>query len=129
MVREGLREALGADRLERWFGTVEFQREPSGDVVLGVPNLFIRDWIEQRYLVTINTVVATALGQAHFSGQVRLKVMGKLYREFRREEARFRSAGDTAGTAGAIGDESSSDPGGGGREPADVTRRRAGAAP
>lgn len=86
-VRDALRARLGEDRYRRWFGFSHFERSSSDGLVVevGVPNLFIRDWIERSYLEDLRVVCREHAG----TEQVRLRVAGEPFRRFRDAEREF----------------------------------------
>ncbi|MEM7166987.1 MAG: chromosomal replication initiator protein DnaA [Planctomycetota bacterium] len=102
-----LETSLSAEKVARWFGSTSLLADDGAVVTVGVPNLFIQEWVQQRYLGAVQASVAARLG----ARRVKLRVDGQLYREFRRDEARFLEAqplaalGENApapGRAGAV---------------------------
>lgn len=80
-----LRAELGEEKVERWFVHAQVLQDDGQVFSLGVPNLFIQEWIQQRYLPALERIVTERIGVR----RVRLRVDGELYREFRRAESEF----------------------------------------
>lgn len=91
-VRNDLRELLGAERFDRWFSAFSVVEDDGATVTLGLPNLFIQDWIQQRYRGELERAIAARFG----ARALRLRVDGELYRRFRREESAFLEAASSA---------------------------------
>ena len=43
---------------------------PTGEVVLGAPNQFTREWVKDRYLGEVKAALAEAMGQPCLSVQI-----------------------------------------------------------
>lgn len=84
-VLSDLESTLSPEKVGRWFGSTSLLQDDGHVVTVGVPNLFIQEWIQQRYMEDVQTAVASRVG----ARRVKLRVDGELYREFRRAEARF----------------------------------------
>jgi chromosomal replication initiation ATPase DnaA len=48
-VRDSLRADLGERAFDLWFGRSRVTSLQRGVLTIGVPNLFIRDWVDDRY--------------------------------------------------------------------------------
>lgn len=84
-VLDELAQSAKAERIARWFSATELLEQSDDRWVVGVPNRFIREWIEQRYLPTLEQIVRNRYGVE----ELRLKVDGELYRQFRKDESDF----------------------------------------
>ncbi|HVJ80829.1 MAG TPA: DnaA/Hda family protein [Planctomycetia bacterium] len=61
---EKLRERLGADRFDLWFGAnapISLERE---SIVVAVPNRFYQDWLEAEFQGELSAACASAFGKA-----------------------------------------------------------------
>lgn len=84
-VLDDLAESLGQDGVTRWFAATQLVEDDGRAITVGVPNLFILNWIEQRYRTFLESSCRRCLG----TRTLRLKVDGRLYRQFRRAESEF----------------------------------------
>lgn len=91
-VREGLRADLGERTFELWFGRCTAVSLQRGVLTVGVPNLFIRDWVEDRYSRRIAQLASEALGA---EVQAAVKVDPELFREMRARTERMEAAAET----------------------------------
>jgi chromosomal replication initiator protein len=66
-----LREALNENTFTTWFEHVEPLRISDGELLLGVPNDFTRDWIEGHFLGLIETALAETAGERSVRFKVR----------------------------------------------------------
>jgi chromosomal replication initiator protein len=62
-VSSRLREALNENTFSTWFAHVEPERLSDGEFVLGVPNQFTRDWIDNHFLDLISAAVGEIAGE------------------------------------------------------------------
>lgn len=92
-----LHESLGGDRFERWFSSTKIVGDDGATVTFGVPNLFIEGWIRQRYRPELERAIAAVIGRR----EVRFRVDGELFQQFRREEAQFLRQAPPPGVEGA----------------------------
>lgn len=92
-----LQESLGEDRFERWFSSTKIVGDDGAAVTIGVPNLFIEGWIRQRYRPELERAIAAVVGRR----EVRFRVDGELFQQFRREEEKFLRQAPPAGVDGA----------------------------
>ncbi|MGE3163721.1 MAG: chromosomal replication initiator protein DnaA [Planctomycetota bacterium] len=90
-VLEDLGQTLTRDGVARWFAASALLDDDGQEITVGVPNLFIQNWIEQRYRALLEAACGRCLGPR----RVRLKVDGKLYRQFRQAETDFLSQSST----------------------------------
>ena len=81
-VKDRLRSEVGDRLFEMWFARISLLGLNRGVFTLGVPNLFIREWIEEHYGASLKQMVSEEVGAAV---RVALKVDPDLFREQRRE--------------------------------------------
>ncbi|HYC79003.1 MAG TPA: DnaA N-terminal domain-containing protein, partial [Planctomycetota bacterium] len=85
-VQELLRAELGERTFELWFARCRVLSLSRGVLTLGVPNLFIRDWVEDRYGRRIGQLATEVLGA---EVQAAVKVDPDLFREMRARTERM----------------------------------------
>ncbi len=90
-VRESLRTDLGERTFELWFGRSRVVGLVRGVLTLGVPNLFIRDWVDERYGRRIAQLAGEVLGA---EVQAAIKVDPEMFREMRARTERMEAAVD-----------------------------------
>lgn len=95
--KERLRAEMGERLFEVWFSRTSLLGLNRGVLTIGVPNLFIREWIDEHYGATLRQMVSEEVGA---SLRVSLKVDPDLFREHRRERRREEDSVDEPG-AGA----------------------------
>lgn len=61
-VREMLREAIGSENVETWFGPATFQGVRGRNAVLSLPNKFFVDWITDQYRAPLLEAVQKIFG-------------------------------------------------------------------
>jgi chromosomal replication initiator protein len=108
-VLEDIRSQVGPQRLSLWFSNLHALDITREAVTVGVPNLFVRDWLASNFSHIFRASVATQFGRPL---EVDFKISPKLFQETRRraldadaglvaEGAAAASSGDA--TAGATG--------------------------
>ena len=96
-VRDRLREEIGTKLFDMWFGRCSVLSLRRGTLTLGVPNLFIREWIEEHYSSALAQLVSEELGA---SVSVTIKVDPSLFRQMQEVKRReMQPLQDTASTA------------------------------
>ncbi len=95
-----MRSLLGDERSQRWFGALTVLEDDGNTITLGVPNLFVLEWIEQRYLPQLEAAASRLLGPR----KMKLHVDGRLFRRFREDEAEFlrRQAAEAQSSPGPV---------------------------
>lgn len=71
-----LREEIGEDRHDMWFGSVRLLGLRRGTMTVGVPNLFYRDWIASHYRTAMVHAAESVLG---ITPRMDLRVDPELY--------------------------------------------------
>ncbi len=61
VLRDDLRLKLGEELFERWIAPLKVISDAGDEICLGVPNLFVQDWIRKRYLPVIEAVLCENL--------------------------------------------------------------------
>jgi chromosomal replication initiator protein len=92
-IRERLREEMGERLFSMWFERSSIISLKRGVLAIGVPNLFIREWVEEHYGDAVGRVAAEEIGTPV---QIAVKVDPDLFREMRRDTARIEDAIDPA---------------------------------
>jgi len=85
---EALSEKVGDSRFNLWFKNTELADVTDKVATLGVPSLFVRDWLDDHYRSVLEEVLASELGE-----RVRIvfRVEPKLFQASRRREAETKS--------------------------------------
>jgi chromosomal replication initiator protein len=96
-VRDALRADLGERTFELWFARSRIVALQRGVLTVGVPNLFIRDWVDDRYGRRLAELATEALGA---EVQVAVKVDPDLFREMRARTERIEESVETEGAEG-----------------------------
>ena len=90
-VEEDLRTRFGKDSaIDRWLEMIRFLGHDSQALCLGVPNRFVLEWFEKKYLVGLKEILRRRCGLVV---DVRLKVDGTLFQELRRTQERVLGRG------------------------------------
>ncbi len=82
-VLERIRSKVGPNRFNLWFHSIELLSLNARRVELGVPNLFIRDWLQEHFLDVLEEAFAEEMSERP---TVRLTISGKLFRQSRQAE-------------------------------------------
>ncbi|HRU04811.1 MAG TPA: chromosomal replication initiator protein DnaA [Candidatus Brocadiia bacterium] len=83
-VLEDIKAEIGDRRYNLWLGHIELIRFDEERVEIGVPNLFIQEWLEKHFRGLVEKACATRLGA---SPEIKFVIAGKLFRDSR-EKAR-----------------------------------------
>lgn len=87
-VRAELRGKLGEERFERWIAPLKVLSRSGEEIRLGVPNRFVQDWIEKRYLAAVDSAIVSVVGERPCGEpRVTLVIDAVLFRERRKEQA------------------------------------------
>lgn len=84
-VLEQIREAIGPQKFQLWFLATSLIDVDERTAVIGVPNVFTRDWLERRFTGEVSRALETALGR---SVDVSFRIDAELYRNRRSEIAK-----------------------------------------
>ncbi len=76
-VQENIQERLGHRRYSLWFQQTELMSSSGGDLVVGVPNIVIQQYLERRYRDAVQAAVEELLGERL---EVRFDVAPRLFR-------------------------------------------------
>ena len=98
-VLEGVRREIGPERFNLWMRNTKPLRLEEGELVVGVPNLFILEWVHTHYGEVISAQAAEALGEPV---RIRFEVDGSLFRQRRREQVEQEEAFLTAAARGKL---------------------------
>jgi len=79
-VQESIRERLGHERYSIWFRQTEPMAGGPGELVVGVPNVIIQQYLALRYTDAVESAVAELTGRPV---RVRFDVAPRLFREMR----------------------------------------------
>jgi len=98
-VLDGVRREVGCDRFNLWFRNTKAVGADEEELVVGVPNLFVLEWLQTHYEQLVASCAEAVTGQ---SVRVRFTVDGGLFRQRRREQADQEAAFLTAEARGAL---------------------------
>ena len=83
-----MEERLGSERYQMWFSSLSLVEDTGSKLTFGVPNLFIRDWVERKFMEDLRAAVRDVVESER---AIDLRVDGELFRQFRKDEAEFRA--------------------------------------
>jgi len=98
-VLEGVRREIGPDRFNLWLRNTKPLGVHDGELVVGVPNLFVLEWVKTHYGGLIASCAESAAGGPV---RVRFEVDGSLFRRRRREQTDQETAFLTAASRGRL---------------------------
>ena len=99
-VLEEIKNSVGEQRFSLWFSNLRPLQLEGDTVTLGVPNLFVREWLETHFHDILRTCIARQLGKAP---KVRFLIDPKLFRDGRAKELEAGAAIVAEGAAQAKG--------------------------
>ena len=79
-VLDDIKEQVGEQRFSLWFCNLRPIRTSGDTITLGVPNLFVQEWLENHFLDVLRQSLANHLGKAP---QVKFLIDPKLFQESR----------------------------------------------
>ena len=82
-IQESLKRRLGFQRYSIWFQQAELMSLDQSSVVVGVPNVIIKQYLDQKYKAPVQEAVAELLGR---SVEVSFDVAPRLLRKLRTQE-------------------------------------------
>lgn len=85
---EALCQRVGESRSRLWFQNIELVEFSEGVATLGVPSLFVRDWLEDHYREVLAEVFSEETGEPV---SVAFRIDARLFRASRRREAEART--------------------------------------
>ena len=88
-----IRKHIGEQRFHLWFKNTRLLFLNDRELEIGVPNVFVRSWIEDNFVKEITTCVEHVVG---LTPRVRFKVDGKLFEETHRVQTRHGNAPNAA---------------------------------
>ena len=94
-IRERLRGEIGERFFEMWFERSRVLSLKRGVLAVGVPNLFIREWVEEHYGAVLNQISSDEIGAPV---KIAVKVDPSLFREMREETEKIEEVVDTSGS-------------------------------
>ena len=77
-----LKELVGAKRFQLWFKQTKCINWQNGHLVIGVPNLFVKEWLEEKLSGEISEAARRAAGA---DTRIEIKIDGELFKEARRK--------------------------------------------
>lgn len=80
---ENIKNNIGPERFDLWLKNTEFLALQDGAIHIGVPNLFILEWLEENYLEAFQRAAQEILGQKKVG--VRFRIIGPLFQDLRRQ--------------------------------------------
>ena len=95
-ILDRLRVEIGEKFFRMWFERSRVLGLKRGVLVVGVPNLFIREWVEEHYEPMLVKVAEEELG---LQVRIAVKVDPDLFREMRRETEQMEEVADASGEA------------------------------
>jgi len=87
-VLDNISETIGEKRFSLWFKDTTCIAKTSDTLTIGVPSLFVANWLRDNFLAVVSEAVRTVEGS---QPAIRLKVDGKLFRKKRSAERKARS--------------------------------------
>lgn len=78
-----VRQVVGDQRFNLWFRNTRLVSADSQHVKIGVPNLFIKGWMEENFSDTVRAGLAST---CNWRGEVAFTVAGDLFRKMRSEQ-------------------------------------------
>ena len=100
-IRENIKKQLGLQRYGIWFKQTELMRLDESGLVIGVPNVIIKQYLEQQYKATVRRAAGELLGPSiDVSFDVSPSLLRRARAHQRREEAA--SAGTEADDVAAV---------------------------
>ena len=90
-ILERIREEIGEKFFQMWFERSRVLSLKRGILTVGVPNLFIREWVEEHYGGILERIAAEELGSAV---RIAVKVDPDLFRQMRRATERMEEVVD-----------------------------------
>lgn len=82
MIQEKIKQRLGLQRFGIWFKQTELMHLDETEMVVGVPSVIIKQYLEKKYITTVQETATELLGM---EPEVRFDVAPKLLRRRRRE--------------------------------------------
>ena len=92
-IRDRLREEIGERFYEMWFDRSSILGLKRGVLSIGVPNLFIREWVEEHYGPVLDRLSSDEIGAPV---RMAFRVDPALFREMRKETERIEEVVDAA---------------------------------
>ena len=92
-IKERLRDEIGDRFFEMWFERSRVLALKRGVLAIGVPNLFIREWVEEHYGAVLNQISSDEIGAPV---KIAVKVDPTLFREMREETEKIEEVVDAA---------------------------------
>jgi len=86
-ILEALCQRVGESRFNLWFKNTELLELTEGVATLGLPSLFVRDWLEDHYRGVLEDVLTVEVGE---QTSVSFRIEPKLFQASRRREAEVR---------------------------------------
>jgi len=77
-----LKESVGAKRFQLWFKQTKCIHWNDGHLVIGVPNLFVKEWLEEKLSAEISQAARDVTGH---ETSFKIKIDGELFKEARRK--------------------------------------------
>ncbi|MAG33149.1 MAG: hypothetical protein CL908_19900 [Deltaproteobacteria bacterium] len=90
-VKARLQEDIGERFFKMWFERCSVLSLKRGVLSIGVPNLFIREWVEEHYGAVLNRLASDEIGAPV---RISVKVDPSLFREMRKETERIEEVVD-----------------------------------
>jgi chromosomal replication initiator protein len=81
-ILKAIEEKIGTERFSLWISNTRLVSVSDDSIKIGVPNLFIQTWLEERLLAPISEAVKSALSQ---DLQVEFVIDGSLFRAMRQK--------------------------------------------
>lgn len=81
-IQERIKERLGLQRFGLWFKQTELMKLDDDEIVVGVPNVIVKQYLEQKYQATVEATAEELMGEGL---DVRFDVAPKLLRKMRKK--------------------------------------------
>lgn len=94
-IKERLRGEIGERFFEMWFERSRVLALKRGVLAIGVPNLFIREWVEEHYGAVLEQISSDEIGAPV---KIAVKVDPSLFREMREETEKIEEVVDSPGS-------------------------------
>ncbi len=84
-ILDGIADQVPDHSFRAWFSKILPKNYADGELVLGVPNRFFKEWLSSKYSNIVRDSVRSILGE---DVGVRFSISGDLFRQFRREQSK-----------------------------------------
>ncbi len=120
-IQEQIKERLGLQRFGLWFKQTELMKLDDDEMVVGVPNVIVKQYLEQKYQSTVEATAEELMGEGL---EVRFDVAPKLLRKMRKERKEGEAGDDTNESASGSEERARKRPKEGAKKKKDITQEQ-----